>query len=145
MRQAGASNGELLFISDFSRTCDEVVNLIEAFLDVGVQREDERSDASLEAETRQVKIFDDLRMATTRLSTMSAITPLEVASLARVVANLREKFDYCGLEELTALSLSHERALSRLVLGDGERGGQAGWIGRRIFGMLGWGDHTTQH
>ncbi len=145
MRQAGAPSGELLLISEISRTCHEVSNLIEAFFDVGAQREDERNDASIEVERRQVEIFDDLRLATARLSTMPATTPLEVASLARIVEDLREKFDYCGLDELSALSLSHERALSRLVPGDGDRVGQAGWIGRRIFGMLGWGDYTTQH
>ena len=145
MRHAGAPSGELILISEVSRTCDEVSNLIEAFFDVGAQREDEQTDASIEVEQRQVAIFDDLRLATARLSTMPATTPLEVASLARIVEDLREKFDYCGLDELSALSRSHERALSRLVLGDGERVGQAGWIGRRIFGMLGWGDQTTQH
>ena len=145
MRQAGAPNDELFLITELSQTCDEVSSLIEAFFDVGAERENKRSDASIDVERRQVKIFDDLRLATARLSTIPATTPPEVAMLARIVEDLREKFDYCGLDELSALSRSHERALSRLVLGDGERVGQAGWIGRRIFGMLGWGDQTTQH
>ena len=145
MRHVGAPTGELFLVSELTRACDEVSSLIKAFFDVGAQREDQRGDASIEVGRRQLEIFDDLRSAAARLSTMPATTSLEVTSLTRIVEDLREKFAYCGFDELATLSRSHKRALSRLALDDGERVGQAGWIGRRIFGMLGWGDHTTQH
>ena len=131
------SDGELILPSEVTSGCDRVSSLSATFFNIGARREGLRSDPSIEVGLRQVEVFDDLCAATARLSTLMATTPAEVAGVARVLADLRQQFGYCGFDELDALSRSYERALSRLVLGEGERVGQAGWIGRRIFGRHG--------
>lgn len=128
------SDSQLVLPSEVMSGCDRISTLIATFFNIGARREGLRSDPSTEIGLRQVEVFDDLCAATARLGALSATTPAEVASVARIIADLRHQFGYCGLDELDALSQSHERALSRLALGEGERVGQAGWISRRIFG-----------
>ena len=145
MKQHGVANGDLLLTSDLMSACDNVAALITAFSGLGAQREERGHNASAEIELRQVEVFDELCAATHRLSFLPATTSLEAATVARIIKDLRQEFGYCGLHELEALSQSHERAVARLVVGEGERGVQTGWISRRLAGLLGLSDCTTQH
>ena len=141
----GAAGGELVFANELTAACANIASLLTTFSDLGASREVAEGELSPDIGLRQIAIYNDVRTATAALGGMTAATPVDVASVGAVIRQLRDRFGFCGFDELTVLVQAHERDLARVTSCETDRAGQAGWISRRLSGLLGRGEYTTEH
>lgn len=145
MKLQSALRGELVFASKLAGACANIASLVASFSDLGESREVTESELSPEIGLRQIAIYNDLRVATAALGDMTAANLVEVATVGGVISQLRDRFGFCGLDELTILVQAHERDLARLTSSETDRAGHTRWISRRLSGLLARGDYTTEH
>ena len=145
MKMQGAVGGELVLSTELTAACANVASLLTTFSDLGASREVMEDELPPELGLHQIKIYNDLRLATAALGEMTAATPGEVASVGSVIRQLRDRFGFCGFDELTDLVQAHERDAARVTSCETDRAGHAGWISRRLYGLLGRSEYTTEH
>lgn len=145
MKLQNTVGGEPALATEMAGACANITSLLDTFSNLGLSRELASGELPPEIAQRQIAIYNDLRMATAALSEMTAATSAEVAGVAGIIRQLRERFEFCGFEELTILVQAHERDLARVSSCGADRAGHTGWISRRLNGLLGRSDYTTQH
>lgn len=145
MKLQSAAGGELVFASELAGACANIARLVKSFSDLGVSREVTETELSPEIDLCQIAIYNDLRVATAALGKMTAATSVDVASVGGVIRQLRDRFGFCGFDELTILVQAHERDLARVTSSETDRAGHTGWISRRLSGLLGRGEYPTEH
>ena len=145
MKLQSTSVEEPNFATEMAGACANIKSLLATFSDLGLSRELTNVELSPEIAQRQIAVYNDLRMATAALSEMTAATSVEVAGVSGVIKQLRERFEFCGFEELTILVQAHERDLARVTFCETDRAGHTGWISRCLSGLLGRSEYTTEH
>ncbi len=145
MRSQGSVGGELVLATEVTAACANITSLLATFSDLGASREVIEDELPPELGLRQITIYNDLLSATAALGEMTAATPAEVASVRSVISQLRDRFGFCGFDELTDLVQAHERDTARVTSCETDRTVHAGWISRRLYGLLGRSEYTTEH
>lgn len=145
MKFQSTAGGEPTCATEMAGACAKITSLLATFSALGLSRELTNDELPLEIAQHQIAIYNDLRMATAALSEMTAATSVEVAGVGGVIRQLRERFEFCGFEELTILVQAHERDLARVTSCETDRAGHTGWISRRLNGLLCRSEYTTEH